>query len=108
LRPGRLDRLIYVAPPDCAARKEILQILFHKMRIADDVSIESLVTATEGCSGAEISALCQQAGLCAMREKADAPHVALRHFENALPELSRQITIDVLKLYEDFKISNGR
>jgi len=42
LRPGRIDRILYVAPPDLKARIEILQIEFRKMSIAGDVSITKL------------------------------------------------------------------
>ena len=53
LRPGRLDRIVYVPLPDADTRSEILKIQFKKMPTADDVSIEELVAKTNRYSGAE-------------------------------------------------------
>ncbi|XP_071951650.1 ATPase family gene 2 protein homolog A-like isoform X2 [Antedon mediterranea] len=54
MRPGRLDRILYVPLPDPATRTEILKINFKKMPIAEDVDVESIVGQTEGYSGAEV------------------------------------------------------
>ncbi|BFZ59266.1 AAA+-type ATPase [Saitoella coloradoensis] len=103
MRPGRLDRIIYVAPPDLDARKQILQIQISKMSVAADISIEELADATDGCSGAEIAALCQRAGLKAMEDNIDAERVEKRHFDGAVRSLVKRITPEVLKPYEDFR-----
>lgn len=42
MRPGRLDRILYVAPPDEAARREIFRVNFRKMAIHEDVDVEIL------------------------------------------------------------------
>ena len=42
LRPGRIDRILYVGPPDLETRKEILQIEFRKMSIGSDVDVDDL------------------------------------------------------------------
>lgn len=42
MRPGRLDRILYVSPPDLASRSEIFRVNFKKMAINDDVDIEEL------------------------------------------------------------------
>lgn len=42
LRPGRLDRILYVGPPDFEARKDIFRIRFSKMAIEPDTGIEDL------------------------------------------------------------------
>lgn len=42
LRPGRLDRILYVGPPDFEARESILKIKIGKMKVNDDVDISSL------------------------------------------------------------------
>lgn len=39
MRPGRLDRILYVAPPDEAARREIFAVNFKKMSVAEDVDL---------------------------------------------------------------------
>ena len=58
LRPGRLDRIVYVPLPDAETRREILQIHFAKTPVADDVDIEELVERTEKYSGAEVGPHC--------------------------------------------------
>lgn len=102
MRPGRLDRLIYVAPPNTEARLKILEIQFKKMSINGDVDINALALKTEGCSGAEVVSLCQEAGLLAMNEDIEIDSVMKRHFEEALSKLKRGITLDMIKYYEKF------
>ena len=42
MRPGRLDRILYVSPPDAAARIEILRVNFRRMAVNEDVVITAL------------------------------------------------------------------
>ncbi|KAG2010516.1 AAA family ATPase [Coprinopsis cinerea AmutBmut pab1-1] len=96
MRPGRLDRILYVGPPDLAGREEIFKIKLKGMTVAPDVDVRELATLTEGCSGAEITALCQEAALLTMREDMNAPHVSREAFVNAAKSTKRQITPAVL------------
>lgn len=102
MRPGRLDRLVYVSPPNVAARLKILEIQARKMSLADDVDLTQLAERTDGCSGAEVVALCQEAGLKAMNEDLEITCVANRHFEAALNGLKRGITREMIEHYESF------
>ncbi|CAN6619199.1 ATPase family gene 2 protein [Trichomonascus vanleenenianus] len=102
MRPGRLDRLVYVAPPDLESRKMILEIRFRKMSINSDVSVDDLAARTEGCSGAEVVSLCQEAGLAAMSEDFDIGSISQRHFEVALSKIKKAITPEMLQYYEEF------
>lgn len=102
MRPGRLDRIIYVGPPDTEARTKILQIQFARMRISDDVDIHELALLTEGCSGAEVVSLCQEAGLIAMNENIDISAVCRRHFELAVKSMTKAITPSMLEYFENF------
>jgi AAA family ATPase len=54
LRPGRLDRIVYVPLPDASTRQEILEMQLCKMPVASDVNIDELVNRTESYSGAEV------------------------------------------------------
>lgn len=106
MRPGRLDRILYVAPPGKEARVEIFKVNFKKMAVNDDVDIERLadmvsmvvwgnlgaynadgyalgLSQTEGCSGAEIVAICQDAAFNAMNEDLDALDVSVSICRNA-------------------------
>lgn len=42
MRPGRLDRILYVSPPDANARREIFQVNFRRMAVSHDVDIDKL------------------------------------------------------------------
>ncbi|XP_048858587.1 ATPase family protein 2 homolog isoform X2 [Brienomyrus brachyistius] len=55
MRPGRLDRIIYVPLPDAATRREIFRLQFRSMPTANDVCLDDLVTHTKKYSGAEVS-----------------------------------------------------
>lgn len=103
LRPGRLDRHIYVSPPDREARLYIITRHCSKFNVPDlEALFASLADATEGCSGAEVSLLCQEAGLAAIMEDKNATVVEARHFEHALKGISRGITEDMLEYYREF------
>lgn len=103
MRPGRLDRLIYVGPPDFEARVKILEIQFQKMAVdKSSVDIKYLAQQTEGCSGAEIVQFTQEAGLLAMNESLEIEAVAARHFETALKGIKRGITPEMIEYYEDY------
>ena len=69
LRPGRFDRLIEVPLPDYKGRIEIFMVHTRKMKLADDVNIEELARMTDGATGAEIKAICTEAGYNAIRAK---------------------------------------
>lgn len=69
IRPGRLDRLIHVPTPNKEGRKEIFKIHSSKMNINKEVDIDSLIEKMEEFSGAEIKAVCTEAGYFAIREK---------------------------------------
>ncbi len=67
LRPGRFDKSIYIAPPDEESRKSIFGIHTKGRPLADDVDLGDLAKRTEGCTGADISAICNEAVMNAVR-----------------------------------------
>ena len=67
MRPGRLDRLIEVGLPDEEGRLEILKVHTANMNLRR-VSLKEIATRTENFSGAELQAVCTEAGYCAIRE----------------------------------------
>ncbi|KAI8811343.1 P-loop containing nucleoside triphosphate hydrolase protein [Cladochytrium replicatum] len=107
LRPGRFDRMVYVGPPDPKSRREIFRIRLEKMSADVDVDVESLVTQTEGFSGAEVVSVCQEAALCALEENWDAEKVQRRHFEAALRLVVPRITQDMLDFFNRFSRRPG-
>lgn len=54
MRPGRLDRIIFVPLPDPQTRREIFSLQFRHMPVDQDVSLDHLVTQTHKYSGAEV------------------------------------------------------
>jgi 26S proteasome regulatory subunit T2 len=69
IRPGRIDRKIKFPLPDEKTKRRIFQIHTAKMTLADDVDLEELVMAKDDLSGADIKAMCSEAGLLALRER---------------------------------------
>ncbi|MDL2271095.1 proteasome-activating nucleotidase, partial [Methanobrevibacter sp. OttesenSCG-928-I08] len=76
LRPGRFDRFIEVPLPNEDGRREILKIHTKNMALADEAEIDLLATLTDGVSGADLKAICTEAGMFAIREKRDKVTVA--------------------------------
>ena len=68
LRPGRIDLHIEIPMPDEKARYEIFKVHTRNMPLAKDVSLKKLAELTEGFSGADIEAVCREAGMQAIRE----------------------------------------
>ncbi|QYZ77984.1 AAA family ATPase [Methanofollis formosanus] len=66
LRPGRFDRIIEIPVPDVDSRREIFKIHTARMNLSG-VSLEGLLPLTEGMTGAEIQAICREAGMRAVR-----------------------------------------
>ena len=54
LRPGRIDRILYVPLPDAPTRTEIFHIQLRRMPVSKDVCVSWLVDRTEDYSGAEV------------------------------------------------------
>jgi transitional endoplasmic reticulum ATPase len=79
LRPGRLERLVYVPPPDAGARAEILRAAARDVPLAGDVDLDALGGALDGFSAADCAALVREAALVAMRETMDADAVTAAH-----------------------------
>ncbi|RJX27449.1 MAG: AAA family ATPase [Dethiobacter sp.] len=68
LRPGRFDLLLEISLPDQYDRFQIIMINMQHKPLSQEVSLEKISLMTEGMSGAEISALCREAALEALRE----------------------------------------
>jgi len=69
IRPGRIDRKIEFPLPDEKTKRRIFQIHTGKMTLADDVNLEEFVIAKDELSGADIKAVCTEAGMLALRER---------------------------------------
>jgi transitional endoplasmic reticulum ATPase len=91
LRPGRFDRVLYVPPPDKAARLAIFKIHTREMPLDEDVDLDILASVTEGYTGADIEAVVREAAMLAARENINAQKVSMRHFEKALLKIKPSV-----------------
>ncbi|WFE51500.1 AAA family ATPase [Micromonospora sp. WMMD1155] len=83
LRPGRLERPVYVPPPDGPARAEILRAASRHVPLAPDVDVSTLGDELTGFSAADCAALIREAALAAMRESLAAATVTAEHVATA-------------------------
>jgi len=91
LRPGRFDRLIHFPMPDEKARVTIFKIHTKNMSLAEDVDLGEIAKTTEGATGADIKAICTEAGMFAIREgREQVTHV---DFERAIAKVLPAIKV---------------
>jgi transitional endoplasmic reticulum ATPase len=91
LRPGRLEKLVFVEPPDADARRDILRVAGKSVPLHDDVDLDALAADLDGYSAADCVALLREAALTAMRRSIDAADVTAADMaaarENVRPSL---------------------
>jgi transitional endoplasmic reticulum ATPase len=97
LRPGRLEPVLYVQQPDEKGRQEIINILTEKMPLASDVNLEEIAVSTQNYTGADLAALCREAGVHAMQN--NASKVGSVDFAAALKKVRPSITKEVDQWY---------
>lgn len=113
LRPGRIDRMIYIPPPEKKTRKKIFEIHLKNKPVAKDVDLALLAEKTENYVGADIEAICREAVMLSLREiikkelkKEDLKkalkdkNIEKRHFEDAIKRVEPTMTKETLKRYE--------
>ena len=113
LRPGRIDRLVYVPPPNKGERAEIFKVHLKDKPLADDVDIHALAAGTEGYVGADIAAICREATMLAMREvivkgadKKDlneafkSKKIGKRYFDEAIKKVRPTMTKETLESWQ--------
>ncbi|KAM4676533.1 ATPase family gene 2 protein homolog B [Discoglossus pictus] len=101
LRPGRLDRLIYIPPPDEKARLSVLKLCSAGIPLDADVCLESLAADTPLYSGADLQNICKEAALVALQ--VDGLHATLvkqKHFEKALASVKPSLNYKDLEAYK--------
>merc|ERR1712070_1259573 len=69
IRPGRIDRKILFETPDQVTKKKIFNLHTSKMNLAPDVDLEEFISQKDELSGADIRAICSEAGMMALRER---------------------------------------
>ncbi|KAM9849540.1 ATPase family gene 2 protein homolog A [Aulostomus maculatus] len=107
MRPGRLDQIVYVPLPDAPTRREIFSLQFRNMPVAENVSLDTLVTRTNKYSGAEITAVCREAALLALQEDIKAQHIQAGHFERALNAVKPRVPDSLIQSYISYQEQRG-
>nr|ANM86142.1 26S protease regulatory subunit 8-like protein A [Stygiella incarcerata] len=88
LRPGRIDRKIEFPNPNEAARLQILRIHSRKMNLTRGINLKKIADLMHGASGAEIKAVCTEAGMFALRER--RVHVTQEDLEMAVAKVMKK------------------
>jgi transitional endoplasmic reticulum ATPase len=101
LRPGRLDLILYVQPPDEKGRLEIIKILSRQMPLSNDVDLKEIAVATKSYSGADLVAICREAAVHAMQN--DSNKIGSADFAAALKLVKPSITKVVDEWYGTIK-----
>ncbi|MDD2474025.1 MULTISPECIES: proteasome-activating nucleotidase [unclassified Methanoculleus] len=97
LRPGRFDRIIQVPLPDAGARLEILKIHTAKMALSGDMDLAAIAERAGSTTGAELQAICREAGMMAIRRNADAVEQA--DFLAAIKKVKREAAAPDSRMY---------
>ncbi|HTY90717.1 MAG TPA: CDC48 family AAA ATPase [Methanocella sp.] len=113
LRPGRLDRLLYIPPPDEKSRVEIFRIHTVGKPLGPDVDFQALAKCTPEYVGADIEAVCREASMMAIRDyingsmspeeakaKAVDIRIGMKHFDAALKKIKPSASRESMKQYE--------
>ncbi|KAG6075765.1 hypothetical protein E4U15_005484 [Claviceps sp. LM218 group G6] len=107
MRPGRFDQVLYVGPPDQVAREAIFTVHLRGLSVAMDVDVVEAARLADGYSGAEISAICNEAGM-AVLERFDDDNgeggvkleIAMADLVAAMEKTPRNITPGMIHGYE--------
>ncbi|WMV07246.1 hypothetical protein MTR67_000631 [Solanum verrucosum] len=90
LRPGRIDRKIEFPNPNEESRQDILKIHSRKMNLMRGIDLKKIAEKMSGASGAELKAVCTEAGMFALRER--RVHVTQEDFEMAVAKVMKKET----------------
>jgi len=104
LRPGRLERLVFVPPPDAEARADILRAAGRDVPLASDVDLDDLAAELDGYSAADCAALLRESALTAMRRDIDAAEVTADDVARARREVVPSLDpdqVESLRRYAD-------
>ena len=94
LRPGRIDATVELPIPDRKTREKIFEVHMKNMPLVDDIKIQNYLDMTEDWTGAEIEAVCRNAGINAIKrqyknEDSSKFEVSKKDFEEALESVSK-------------------
>lgn len=106
MRAGRFSEVVYVGPPDLAAREAIFRVHLRGKPLADDVDLHELAVKAEGHSGAEITHVCEQTCLVVQKryskDKSGAARleITMDDLKDTLGKEQKAITSFMISDYE--------
>ncbi|KAK7199170.1 AAA family ATPase-like protein [Novymonas esmeraldas] len=102
LRPGRIDRRVYVGLPTLPERCAIAEIQFRHLPVAPELTASYVAARTEGYTGAEVVAVVKEAAFHAITNDAQAAHVAVSDVDAALAKVRPRINAKDVEWYRDW------
>ncbi len=111
MRPGRLDKIIYVPPPDFNERMDIIKVHLFGKPVAPDIELNEVAKKTERFSGADLANLVREAATMAMKRSmmTHAPSlIAMEDFRMILPRIKPSISLRMIEEYERMKLDFER
>lgn len=100
LRPGRFDKMVLVGKPDLKSRLRILEIHTRNMPLIG-IDLMDIASETDGYVGADLAALCREAGMAAYKENPDAEFISEIHFRTAMNTVKPSVNPETFKSYEN-------
>jgi len=102
LRPGRLDQVVYISPPDKESRLQIIKIALANTPVSDGFSPLEIAENTEGFSGADITEICRSAVRNAVREYMTVKDAAAKQNAKDDGEEMGEIEMEALVTRDNF------
>jgi transitional endoplasmic reticulum ATPase len=99
-RTGRLDKLIYVGPPDAEARREMLTLHLEGRPVAAAFEVEVLAEALKGYSASDIRFLVDEAARDALKSRQD---ITNESFRTAMARIQPSVTSDIETQYQSIE-----
>jgi transitional endoplasmic reticulum ATPase len=90
-------------PPGKEERLAIFKVHTRNMPLSKEISLATLAEKTEGFTGADIEAICREAGMLALRDDIEAKEVKKKHFDMAMKKLGPSVTIEDVKKYNEIE-----
>jgi transitional endoplasmic reticulum ATPase len=111
MRPGRLDKIIYVPPPDYNERMEIVHVHLVGRPVQKDVDLAEIAKKTERYSGADLANLVREAATIAVRREMMTgvrTPIGMDDFRQVLPRIKPSISLRMISDYEVMKMDYER
>lgn len=103
VRPGRIDRMTFVPPPNKSDLEKIYAIFTKEMPLAKDVDLQGLVALAKNFTGADVETHCREAAILALRENIRARKVKMTHFEESAKKIHPSATPQMVENYMQFE-----